>query len=276
MEFDLFKKEKEKDKAVNTVSAYISDLKQFFDFANKDQSELVNTDIIDFKNYLLNKKYKIKSINRKLTSIKRYVDYINSNFKEKIFVEIKLIKIQKQEYLDEVLEKSDFERLIRFAEMKNDKRAIALFYGLYLTGARVSEILQIKVEDVKKDEITIKGKGEKYRDLFIPDRLIKYFDEYLKVRKQCDSDKLFINITNVKSMDRHSVHNLIKKYAGLSKVKLKKAHAHSFRHLYCYSLIAKGLSIDTIADLAGHNDINTTKIYTKQTKNKIKAMIKDL
>jgi integrase/recombinase XerD len=273
MDFDDFKKNISDDKSENTVQAYISDLKQFFQIINKDPLFLINEDVEKFKEELINKGYKIKTINRKLVSLKRYIDFYNMTSEEKIFLMFKLIKIQKQEYLDEILNKSDFERLIRFAERANDVRAIAIFYSLYLTGVRVSELLQWKVETAKHDTIIIRGKGGKYRNVMISDNLSVHINEYIRHRKHKKNGYLFLNEQNNKRMTRKSVHNLIKKYAGKSKVKLKKAHAHSFRHLFCMTLIEKQVSIDTIADLAGHSDINTTRIYTRQTQKDLRKVI---
>jgi len=273
-----YKAYKQQDKSKNTVDAYISDLEQFFKFCKKDIEDVKNEDTEMFKEYLLKVKIKPKTVNRKLVSIRQFYEYINSNREQndRIFLSVKLIKIQKQEYLEEVLSKSDFDRLIKAAEEKGDNRAIAIFYGLYLTGMRVSELLQICVDDVEKENIDVKGKGSKYREILIPDRLNSIWNEYLKARECKDNPMLFLNLNNRTTMNRQSVHNLIKKYAGIAKVKLSKAHAHNFRHMYCFRLVDKGLDLGTIADLAGHTDINTTKIYTRKTKKELLKTIKEL
>ncbi len=272
---ETYKRKQVNEKSSNTVEAYIRDIKQFISF--KDIEKATTEDVENFKKLLLSRNIKPKSINRKLVSVRQFIEYLNrlEDFEPKIFLEIKLIKIQRQEYLEEILSKSDFDRLVRAAEKENDKRAVAIFETLYLTGARVSELLQFNVEDVKKNSKMISGKGSKYRELFMPEALQDYLSDYAKARR-IESGKLFLNVNNDKTMDRQSVHNLIKKYAGISKVKLSKAHAHNFRHLYCFKLREMGLSLDEIADLAGHSDINTTKIYTRRTKPELMNMIRKL
>jgi integrase/recombinase XerD len=281
-DFQMFQ---EKIKSSHTVLAYVSDVKQFLSFLGKNLDQADADDIERFKDYLLNKRrLKPKSINRKLVSIRQYLKYIISlslDIKININVDeecsdIKLIKIQNQEYLDELLTMGDLERILGAAEKDGDVRAIAVINGMYLTGARVSELLQLKVYDVNKDEISIMGKGIKYRILFPPERLKKYFNDYLQVRNSDKTDLLFVNTTNGKPMDRQSVHNIIKKYAGKGKVKLSRAHAHNLRHMYGYMLNDMGLSLGEIADLLGHQNINTTRIYTRKTKSELKKAIKNL
>ncbi len=272
---ETYKRKQVDEKSLNTVEAYIRDIKQFISF--RDIEKATTEDVENFKNLLLSQNIKPKSINRKLVSVRQFIEYLNrlEDFEPKIFLEIKLIKIQRQEYLEEILSKSDFDRLVRAAEKENDKRAVAIFETLYLTGARVSELLQFNVNDVKKSSKIIRGKGSKYRELFMPEVLQDYLSDYAKARK-IESGNLFLNVNNDNTMDRQSVHNLIKKYAGISKVKLSKAHAHNFRHLYCFKLREMGFSLDEIADLAGHSDINTTKIYTRRTKPELMNMIRKL
>ncbi|WP_145993169.1 tyrosine-type recombinase/integrase [Tepidibacter mesophilus] len=184
-----------------------------------------------------------------------------------------MIKIQKQEYLDELLEMTDFDRLVRIAIREKDLRAVALFYALYLTGMRVSEVLQLKVSDVANDYITVIGKGEKARDVPITDDLREYIKDYIRDRKQPIGGSLFVNKNNDNVMSRQSIDNLIKKYAGMAKVKLSKAHAHNFRHLAGIRMMEEGFTIDEVADVLGHGNINTTRIYTRKTKKQLrKAM----
>lgn len=273
-----FQMEKEKHQSPHTVLAYVSDIKQFAAWLGKAFTDVTTEDIEQYKEYLLNKrKVKPKTANRKLVSIRQYINYLNKlHPDQKIDVEIKLSKIQSQEYLDNLLTPGDFERIISAAEREKDVRALAVFNFMYLTGARVSEALRIKAEDALKDEINIKGKGQKYRTLFIPDRLKGYITNYLKIRKSDNTDLLFVNTANENPMDRQSVHNLIKKYAGMGKVKLARAHAHNLRHMYGYRLIDMGLDIDTVADLLGHTSINTTRIYTRKPKEELKKAIRNL
>ena len=273
-----YKELKLKKKSINTVDAYISDLNQFFSFLKKDFDDIAQHDIDDYITELLARNFKPKTINRKLTSIKQFIEFLNncSEYGRKMRVEIEVLRVQKQEYLEEVITQNDFERLVRLAEREKDFRALAIFYTLYLTGLRVSELITLKVADKDKKAITVLGKGDKFRDILMPERLVNFLNLYIKERKHKPTDYLFINELKNTPMSRQSVHNVIKLYAGLSKVKLSKAHAHNFRHLYCLRLAEEGLTIDEIADLAGHANINTTRIYTRKTKQDLINVIRKL
>lgn len=273
---EQFKKEKMKDKSENTVKAYISDLQQFAVFLGKEFEKVVTEDINSYKRHLIDQKFQPGTVNRKLVSIRKFVDYLNSNTDIRIFIEIGLIRIQKQDYLEEVLTKNDFDRIVNAAESEKDTRALAVFYGLYLTGARVSELLQWKVKDIENDTINVRGKGSKYRDLFPSNRLKQYLMDYVGSREAEGNEYIFLNSKNKNPMDRLAIHNLIKLYAGKAKVKLSRAHAHNFRHLCAFRLLEEGLSIDEVADILGHSDINTTRIYTRKTKVELMKAINKL
>ena len=272
-----FKNEALKKKSENTVQAYVTDIEQFIEHIRKDIFDISQADVDSFKKHCFDKKLKPKTINRKLVSLRRFFNYIIKNIDtNKICVDIDMVKIQRQEYLEEILEKTDFERIIRAAQQKKDTKAIALFYGMYLTGARVSEIIQLKIDDADNDIVSVKGKGQKYRDLFVPDSLKEYFNDYLLDRGIEGSEFMFVNSNNREPMTRRSVDRLVKKYGRLARIKLSKAHAHNFRHLYAFSLVERGLTLDEIADLLGHTDINTTRIYSRKTKKQLLRIIKNL
>lgn len=275
-EFILNMKE---DKSDNTISYYITDIRQFDKYIeNKDIEDIKNIDIVKFKEQLIDLNLESKTTNRKLLSVKKLMDWINSNEEIELekFLKINLIKIQQQDYLEETLEMVDFERLVRMAIRERDVRAIAIFHGLYLTGMRVSELLQLKVQDINKDYVNVIGKGEKSRDIFLAERLKEYLKDYARTRNQPISNYLFVNERNDNVMSRQSVHRLIKKYAGIAKVKLTKAHAHNFRHLAGIRMIEEGFSLDEVADILGHGNINTTRIYTRKTKKELLKAINRL
>lgn len=264
-----------KELSENTIEAYTRDILKFINFANKEIWEVTKKDIDRYIHHCLRQGLSIKTVNRNLVAVRRFVNYINTNeeLDINVGVQIQKIKIQRQEYLEDMLDMTDFERIVRAAEKEGDKRALAIFYTLLLTGARVSELLQFEPKDVEAKIITVKGKGEKYRDIFMPKKAQKYLEAYLAERIN-KGEGLFTGREG--TLTRQQIHNIIKKYAGLARVKLSRAHAHNFRHLFCMYLIEEGLSIDEVADLAGHSDINITRIYTRKTKRELLRAINNL
>ena len=254
---------KDDDKSINTIVSYENDVIEFMDFTQKEVEDITKIDIDNYKNYIKDKDLTIKTLNRKLSSINSFFRYLKDDESRDIDVVIKVEKTQKQNYLEHSLSKYDFQALIEAAEANND--------------LSVSEALSLKVSDVNKNNISIKGKGSKHREVFIPKRLREILLNYLKVRINRDTPYLFTSKTGkTGQLSRKTVDTIIKKYATLAGVDKEKAHAHNFRHLYCMSLIEKGISIDTVADLAGHSDINTTRIYTRKTKEQLLDTINDL
>ncbi|GAA0472739.1 tyrosine-type recombinase/integrase [Alkalibacillus silvisoli] len=264
---------KSEEKSDNTINSYLRDLKQFVSYLGKDMKELNQEDIDQYKNVLKEEGLKIKTINRKMVSVKQFIEFLNTECDQSIIVRIKQEKQQRQEYLEDMLDKHDFKKLVDAAVTNNDTRAKAIFYTLYYTGARVSEMLQIKAEDYKKEYIWVKGKGNKHRQLFISSKVRTAWLDYMKDRYD-NSEFLFTGQRG--RINRQTIHGVIKKYADLAGVDEGKAHAHNFRHFFCKSAIDKGLTIDTVADLAGHSDINTTRIYTRKTKPELMAAINEL
>lgn len=266
-------------KSQNTIDAYMTDLKQFAAFIDTKQLEDLRTDDIErFKMWLLrDKEMNPKTINRKLTALQVFKDYINNHPKYQItiFAEIKLVKMQRFEYLEDMLSVSDFNRIAKAAAQAKDNKAVCLFHCLYRTGGRISEVLQMKVKDLKSNYAPIVGKGGKIRSLFITDRLRTFAWDYIANRD--DEEYLFINDRNNNRMSRQTAHNIIKKYAGIAKVKLSKAHAHNFRHLFGFRLGDDPEYSETdIAELLGHANIQTTRIYTRKTKAELRNKINKL
>jgi len=260
------------NRSENTIKCYVGDLKQVGEIAS-----LCNVNIEDIDDAFIEKikldffkrGLSVKTVNRKLISISRYLQTIDraEDIPVKNNIKIVFAKFQHQEYLKDMMNLSDFNRIVRFAEAEKDHRAIAVLYTLFMTGMRVSEMLQLKVDDSKANIVSVKGKGTKYRHVFIPIKLKKYWAAYLRVRMDTDPAAFFTGPCG--PMNRQTVHRMIKKYAGRARVKLKKAHAHNFRHLCALEMIRNGLSIDEVADILGHSDINITRIYTRKTEKQL-------
>ena len=234
-------------------------------FKYKDLHRIDSEDIEEYKSFLLYEaKLNVKSVNRKLVAINQFFKY------SKIAVSIRQEKIQTQNFLDDMLEDEDIESMLKVIDEHKDLRAKAIVMTMKLTGMRVSEMLQLTIDDIDKDTINIIGKGNKRRNVFISEHLKEIWKEYVNVR---------INKTNMLftgqkgAINRYTVHKIIKYYAQLSNVKLSKAHAHNFRHKFCKDLADRGVSIDSIADIVGHTDINTTRIYTRKTKKELLDII---
>jgi integrase/recombinase XerD len=214
---------------------------------------------------------KAKSINRKLVSLKQFINYYNANTdsEKKVFVIIRLLKVQEQYYLDDLLTKKEFDRIIEKILEHDDFTYYALFKLMYYSGLRVSEALSLKSKNIEVDTLLIRGKGNKYREVIISDLLSSILQKYINKNNIKDDEILF-------KMTRQTVNIRLKKYAGLCKIKLSKAHAHNLRHLCGLKLLDSGATLEETADLLGHSNINTTRIYTRKSKKELKNTINRL
>lgn len=262
----------------NTIKNYKPDVEKFMVFINKDFTEITKIDIINFINYLKEQELDAKTINRKIYAIYKFTQFLTAEKNINLNFNVKKLKMRigKQEYGRNLLTKTDFKRILNAAIKDGNIMFTTLLMTLYLTGMRISEALNIKLKDINKKEIITVGKGRKQRYVQIPDELRKSFRDYATYRKGSHEECLFINTENDNRLTEWMADYWIKKYASQTKVELKRAHCHNIRHLFCYTCInERGMSIDSVAQLVGHSDINITKIYIRKTRKQLFENIKD-
>lgn len=259
----------EDEKSNLTLEAYLRDIKQFLDFLCKDLMEIIKMDLIQFKQDI-STKFVPETVQRKLAAIRSFCSWLNDTYRrDKIIdINVKMPKIQRKQYIndDEFLYWEDAMAMIKAAKEAKDYRAALIMKMFIHTGLRVSEQLSLTPEDVENPSALIKGKGAKYRDAFFPDCLKPYIKDYLKVRSE-RGDKLFTGERG--NITRQTVDRIIKKYAKIAGVAKEKAHAHNFRHLCGFLLVQNRVPITDVADILGHSDINTTRIYARATKSQL-------
>jgi integrase/recombinase XerD len=265
----------DREKSSKTLDSYISDLRQFFNFVDKDIKDVKQRDIVNYKKWLREKGIQTNTINRKLSALNGYFGFLNEMKGYNLTFKFKKEKVVKQKYLEEMLTKTDYKRILGAAQRRGDTRAVAMLEGLYLTGMRISELLQYKTADVGKEKITIIGKGSKERKVFIPDELNKALKEYLEDQNRKPCGNFLFTTRNGSRLNRQMADYIIKYYGAKAKVKLTKCHVHNLRHLFSIICIReRGLTIDELADLIGHVDINITRIYTRRTEAELLRLIK--
>ena len=260
------------EKSEKTVSSYISDIKQFFKFYSGKVSDIDKKVIRQYTAYLQSN-FAIKTANRKLVSLHQFIEYLNEEEEMNISVKIKQLKVSNQNFIDVMIENSDVRRMVKAAEEKNDIRAVAIMYTLFYTGARVSELLQIKVDDVDRNSVYILGKGNKYRELLIPKKLKDVLNEYKTERNKGihKSPNLFVGQRG--PINRQTVHNMLKYYAGQAHfIDKTLVHAHSFRHLYAQNLAKLHVPPVVISQLLGHS-LNVTGLYMQNSKKDLLKII---
>ncbi|EHR79076.1 recombinase XerC [Thermococcus litoralis DSM 5473] len=204
--------------------------------------------------------YSNKSLNLVVQALKAYFRF------EGLEEEAERLKSPKvPRSLPKSLTREDVKKLIKAVPptRKRDRLIILLLYG---TGLRVSEVCNLKIEDVdfKRGILVVRGgKGAKDRIVPIPDFLLKEIEDYLKTRED-GSEYLFVEVRRAKK-DRISpktVWYLLKKYGSKAGVKVTP---HMLRHSFATHMLEKGVDIRVIQEILGHSNLSTTQIYTKVT-----------
>ena len=260
------------EKSNKTIKAYNNDILQFIEYnKSKYLHKIKNQDLKEYKEYLLyDRMLEPTSVNRKLVAIHQFLIF------NEIVAKTKNVKVQNQQFMRNLINKKEIDKLIRAAMMKKDIRTKALILTGYLTGARVSEVLQIKTKDINSQVIRILGKGSKFRNLYIPKKLNDVWNEYYNSNKRYkNSDNLFTGQRG--KLTPSGVTHILKKYSILSGVPKEKCHYHNLRHAFVVnSLLDKHLDITIVQSLVGHQSIQTTAGYSRVTEEELLELIDDL
>ena len=248
-----------------TLKKYESDIKQFIKEANMSNiDQLKKESLIDYKS-IIQEKYKTASINNKITIINKFIDYLNLPE-----LKLKQIKQQKKTSLENVLNESDYNRLLRLAERLGKIRTLYIMKTLAGTGIRIDELKYITVEAIKKGYTQVENKG-KIRDIIISKNLSKELKSYCK--EQDIKEGIIFASNTGKPLDKAYIWRELQYIAGQARVRKDKVHAHSFRHLFAKTYLRDGGNITHLADLLGHSSLDTTRIYTMQTKDEHRAIL---
>ena len=244
---------KEKNLSSNTISAYLYTIDLF-----NDMYKAMNKDnVLAFKGYLL-ENFKVKTVNLRIQAINKYLEYLNK--KE---LQLTAVKIQQKPFLENVISDADYEFLKK--ALKKDKNFEWYFVVRFLaaTGARVSELVQIKVEHIILGHLDLYSKGGKTRRIYIPNSLQEEALIWLRSIGR-ESGYIFLN-NKGNIITTRGISIQLKKMAVKYGIKPDVVYPHSFRHRFAKNFIEKYNDISLLADLMGHDSIETTRIYLRRT-----------
>jgi len=236
-----------------TIETYSHCVQKFLDFTNKDIKKISKKDVYEYLNKLTNRAG--STINVHLQAIKFLLEEILG--KRKMFYDIKISKTPRK--LPEVLSKTEVTKLIKAISNQKHKLMIKLMYS---AGLRVSELLNLKVEDLNLENNfgwVRKGKGSKDRMFILAKSLKKELHEFLLDNKLDQNDIIFTGRRNLKLSSR-TIQEIIKKASKKAKI-TKKINPHTLRHSFATHLIENGYDVYTVQRLLGHNSPETTMIY---------------
>lgn len=257
----------------NTLKAYRIDLRQFFEFAQEDVPEKSKIEgyIVE-----LHKKYKQKTIKRKIASIKAYYNYLEECeiIDDNPFRKIK-VKFKETTILPKIIPREEIESLLNYMHShehrnSNEKmykywlRDISVIETLFATGARVYEVSNIKIDCINLNTglIKIMGKGGKERYIQIASaEILNILKKYYKHNSEAikKSGFFFVNSRGNRYTE-YSIRLMLKKYTKLAGIE-RNITPHMFRHSFATYLIEEGVDVSCVQQILGHSSIKTTQIY---------------
>lgn len=260
----------------NTYQSYASDIKLFQNYYEDSYGEkletLTHADISMYKSYLLNQNMVASTINRKLSSLKLYNQFlIEQNIQSDIVIKEKdFIKIQKSMIKKKLPTDDEIKKLKHYTskDEKNSKRDFCFICLLIYGGFRESELVKLKITDIRLEErfINVIGKGNKFRQVIINNSMYDALQDYLEERTEMNKKNpyLFIgqkNKNTVEPLNRNFCNRLLNKYKKICKIK-SDLYPHLLRDFFCSNALHNaGYTIEQVANQAGHSSLNTTRIY---------------
>jgi len=271
----------EKRFSEHTITSYSTDLDQFSIFLSEEYQITDEVSEISFQIVrswiasLLEKGVTPRSVNRKISTLKTYFKFL---IRENVISESPMLKIvapKSKKRLPVFIEENQIENLLNEVEFdegfigERDKLIIELFY---VTGIRLSELINIKIFDINFSNSLIKVLGKRNKERLIPLSITIVNELQIFVKKHNLNNYLFTNLGGTKVYTK-LVYRVVKKYIGkISSVNKKSPHI--LRHTFATHMLNNGADINAIKELLGHANLSATQVYTHNTIEKLKTVYK--
>ncbi|KAF0152974.1 MAG: tyrosine recombinase XerD [Ignavibacteria bacterium] len=277
----------EKNLSDNTAKSYLSDLKRLLAYLLlhkiNDWNETSSIILSEFFNDQRKSNLSSATTARYMTSFRKFFQYLEDNKYIKKNPTITLGKVKRSRKLPSVLSFDEIERILNAPNVKEKSglRDKAILELLYSSGLRVSELINLKTNDLYFDEevIRVLGKGSKERIVPIGSSAITWINEYLIASRPLFEKKdkskgfVFLNYRGTK-ISRISIWKMVDLYGKQAEIS-KEIHPHIFRHSFATHLLEGGADLRAVQEMLGHSDISTTQIYTHVDRQYIKQIHKD-
>lgn len=264
----------EKKYSDNTISSYARDLNTANKYIKKEFNQLTKKDIQDYIQ-LLSKKKSASSVSRNISTLKSFYKFLELNKYIKINPLSTIINPKTKQKLPKVLSEAEVNTLLDI-NLKNDfdYRNKAMLELMYSSGLRVSELINLMVNDIDLNNslVRIFGKGSKERIIPLNDYATEALRNYIlyyrkNFFKNGENNYLFLN-NHGKKMTRQGFFKILQKIAKEKNIK-SELSPHTLRHSFASHLLKHGADLRSIQELLGHSDISTTQIYTHITSERL-------
>lgn len=245
----------------NTVTSYLWTVRYFL----SNYGEVTKKNLLSYKGYLV-EKFKPQTVNLRLQGMNKYLEFLKLDK-----LKMKFVKVQQKNFLENVISNADYKFLKTKLKADGYDDWYFVVWFLTATGARVSELVQIKAEHVQLGYLDIYSKGGKLRRLYIPKNLRTEAVKWLEKRNQT-SGYLFLNRFGQRITTR-GIAQQLKHFAEMYGLNRDVVYPHSFRHRFAKNFLDRFNDIALLADLMGHESIETTRIYLRRTASEQRAII---
>lgn len=269
----------ERGRSPKTRVNYEHYLKQFFSFSKiNNHNDITTENIRQFRLHLARTDLKKITQNYYVIALRNFLKFlIKRDYSVVSPDKIELPKIPMRQI--DIIDESDFERLLNAPKGTDLKtlRDRAILETLFSTGLRLSELCALdRYLDLKKGEITIRGKGDKLRIVFISNNAKSAIENYLEKRPDT-LEALFISLAHGKVIGRitsRAVQRMMSFYSRKAGIMQKRVTPHTLRHQFATDLLMNGADLRSVQELLGHSSITTTQIYTHITNKQLKEVHK--
>mgnify|MGYP004613053239 FL=1 len=239
--------------AENTITSYVWTVTYYLEH----YKEVNKKNLLAYKGYLV-ENFKPQTVNLRLQAVNKFLE-----FSKQEELKMKFVKAQQKNFLENVISDADYKFLKTKLKADGYDQWYFVVWFMAATGARVSELLQIKAEHVNVGYLDLYSKGGKMRRIYIPKKLCNEATKWLKERGMT-SGYLFTNRTG-NCLSTRGIAIQLKHFAENYGINREVVYPHSFRHRFAKNFLEKFNDIALLADLMGHESIETTRIYLRRT-----------
>lgn len=270
----------EKGLSSNSIKAYKIDIKKFVSWLSCSKKpsfiRICESDLNEYIAFMFKNKLSSSSVNRNISSIKAFYLFL---IKRKIIMispVAEIITPKKERYLPTSMSELEVEKLLNSpkSSIRIEIRDKAMIEMLYATGMRISELVNLKLNNVDTNRCVVKvlGKGSKERLIPFGENALEALNLYLNIRPSSNSKEVFLS-NRKRRLSRVTFWQRIKTYLKRENLKLSIS-PHTLRHAFATHLLNRGADLRSVQLLLGHSDLSTTQIYTHIAKQRLSEVLK--
>lgn len=238
-----------------TIGIYTRQAELLLDYLN--DRPITKREMVTYKSLLHGQGRKAATVNLYIVAVNSYLKF--AGYED---CTIRTERIQRISYPENVISVSEYRQMIAYARESGHEKYYYLIRVLVFTGIRVSELAFLTAEVLPLGKFVVANKG-RTREVYLPARLVAELNEYCRL-EQIQSGVIFTGNSS-RPISRIAVYKMLIRMADMVGVEKKKAHPHSFRHLFAVTYMKQYANLTELADILGHSSLETTRIYTATT-----------